>query len=353
MVVAIPVAEGDEVAEGDVVAVVESMKMETSLTAPFAGRVRRVLTGTNVQVPAHTPLLQLEAIEDEAAEQSAERVDVQPRRAAGGGDRGRARPPALDAARLRRQRRRGPPRARRSCASACDAELLAGEHRLLDVYTDVRALEPRPHDDPERELLHSPQEYLHAFLRSLDAKAERLPERFVTLLQRALSHYGVESLDRTPALEEACYRLFVSQERADLARAAVMAILERRLERADELVGAGRRRVPRRARPARARHRAPRPGDRRPRPPAAQPLLRPAADRRSARPQAYAELECHLTALLEDPDRADRAEQIDAVVDGAAAAGAAAHRPHDRDRRARAPGAAGDHDPPLVPRSAS
>ena len=61
-------------AEGDVVAVVESMKMETSLTAPFAGRVRRVLTGTNVQVPAHTPLLQLEAIEDEAAEASAERV---------------------------------------------------------------------------------------------------------------------------------------------------------------------------------------------------------------------------------------------------------------------------------------
>ena len=51
VVVAIPVNEGDEVAEGDVVAVVESMKMETSLTAPFAGRVRRVLTGTNVQVP--------------------------------------------------------------------------------------------------------------------------------------------------------------------------------------------------------------------------------------------------------------------------------------------------------------
>ena len=62
VVVAIPVSEGDEVAEGDVVAVVESMKMETSLTAPFAGRVRRVLTGTNVQVPAQTALLQLEAI---------------------------------------------------------------------------------------------------------------------------------------------------------------------------------------------------------------------------------------------------------------------------------------------------
>src|SRR5262249_59621728 len=76
VVVAVPVSEGDEVAEGDVVAVVESMKMETSLTPPFAGRVRRVLTGTNVQVPAHTPLLQLEAIDDEAAEQSSQRVPL-------------------------------------------------------------------------------------------------------------------------------------------------------------------------------------------------------------------------------------------------------------------------------------
>ena len=86
------------------------------------------------------------------------------------------------------------------------AELIAGEHRLLDVFTDVRALSRARHD-PERELLHSPQEYLHAFLRSLDAKAERLPDRFVSLLERALAHYGIESLDRTPALEEACYRL--------------------------------------------------------------------------------------------------------------------------------------------------
>ncbi len=100
----------------------------------------------------------------------------------------------------------------------------------------MRALSRARHD-PERELLHSPQEYLHAFLRSLDAKAERLPERFVVLLQRVLAHYGVDSLDRTPALEEACYRLFVAQERADLARAAVTSILERRLQSADELVG--------------------------------------------------------------------------------------------------------------------
>src|ERR1700755_3152913 len=93
------------------------------------------------------------------------------------------------------------------------------------------AVKTRPHarHDIERELLHSPQEYLHAYLRSLDAKAERLPERYATLLERALRHYGVEGLERTPALEDALYRLYVSQQRADLANSAILAILDRRL----------------------------------------------------------------------------------------------------------------------------
>ena len=43
MVVAIPVVGGRQVTAGDVVAVVESMKLETALRAPFAGRVREVL----------------------------------------------------------------------------------------------------------------------------------------------------------------------------------------------------------------------------------------------------------------------------------------------------------------------
>ena len=50
MVVAIPVAAGDEVAEGDVVAVVESMKLETALRAPAAGRVAELFADVNTQV---------------------------------------------------------------------------------------------------------------------------------------------------------------------------------------------------------------------------------------------------------------------------------------------------------------
>ncbi len=230
VVVAIPVSEGDEVAEGEVIAIVESMKMETSLTAPFAGRVRRVLTGTNVQVGAQTPLLQLEAIDDDDEDAGAERVTFTAEETVEEDGLGRLRWLLLgydvSAAEVRR------------VLDELDNREpdLEGEHRLLHVYADVRAL-TRARHDIERELLHSPQEYLHAYLRSLDVKAERLPERFTSYLQRALAHYGVEGLDRTPALEDACYRLFVSQQRAELANTAVLAILDRRLQRADELIG--------------------------------------------------------------------------------------------------------------------
>src|SRR6185436_15665918 len=67
LVVAIPVAPGDEVQTGDVVAVTESMKMETSLTAPVRGRVREVLVSANAHVAAGRPLLQIEPLEDAPA----------------------------------------------------------------------------------------------------------------------------------------------------------------------------------------------------------------------------------------------------------------------------------------------
>ncbi len=56
-------APGDVVEAGDVVAVVEAMKMESSLTAPFRGRVEQVLVGANVHVAAQAPLLALEPLD--------------------------------------------------------------------------------------------------------------------------------------------------------------------------------------------------------------------------------------------------------------------------------------------------
>ena len=68
MVVAIPVAAGDGVAEGDIVAVVESMKLETALRAPVAGRVAEVFADVNTQVESGAKLLLIEPAADEAAE---------------------------------------------------------------------------------------------------------------------------------------------------------------------------------------------------------------------------------------------------------------------------------------------
>src|SRR5690242_18407004 len=106
MVVAITVAAGDEVAEGDVVAVVESMKLETSLRSPAAGRVAEVFADVNTQVESGTKLLRVEpaAGEDqqEQAGDDAERADLgalATAAAAGDGDPGREAADALTALR--------------------------------------------------------------------------------------------------------------------------------------------------------------------------------------------------------------------------------------------------------------
>ena len=300
VVVAIPVAAGDEVQAGDVVAVTESMKMESSLTAPVHGRVREVLVSANSHVAAGRPLLQIDPLEDgEAAGAEGERVRFE---AADDDATGLQRLAWLvlgyDVT---------PEEAQRALAQPAD---LAGERRLLELYADVRGLN-RPHSDDE--LLGSPQEHLHAFLRSLDAEAEGLPDRFVATLERALSHYGIDGLERTAALEHACYRLFVSQLRARTARDAVRTILARHLERAETLHGDARdayRAVLDRLEVALD-----------PREPALAELAREVRWRccdepliEATREETYAEMAEHLRALAEEPSGEDRDARLDALV---------------------------------------
>ena len=227
------------------------MKMETSLTAPFRGRVRQVLVGarTSRSPPRRRWCSSSRSTAAAADAAAGERVSFA----------GAARGPAGRAAALPREPRARssgpcsattstPPRSERIVGRparrlrdlpAAIRALVPGEHRLLALFADLRALSRPRHDDdePEGELVRSPQEHLHAYLRSLDAEAEGLPDRSLVELLRGARHYGVESLDRTPALEEACYRLFLSQQRAATVRRAVLAILDRRLELADALPG--------------------------------------------------------------------------------------------------------------------
>src|SRR6478735_1884821 len=67
LVVATPVSVGAEVEAGAPVLVLESMKMETVLYAPFAARVKELLVITGSQVETGAPLLRLEPVADDAA----------------------------------------------------------------------------------------------------------------------------------------------------------------------------------------------------------------------------------------------------------------------------------------------
>lgn len=324
LVVSIPVSPGDTVEAGDVVAVIEAMKMESSLTAPFRGRVKQVFGGENVHVGARAPLLALEAIQQGAPEPPGERLSFASLTAPGD----------IAPERCRENLRRmewlvlgydiGAAEVHRTIADlhgqcadplACDPALIPGEHRLLGMFADLRAVS-RPHrSDQEQgsELLRSPEEHLHAWLRSLDAEAEGLPPRFTDGLRRALHHYGIDSLERTPRLEEAGYRLFLSGQRAEIARAAILAILDRRLDDADELVG----HVGGEFREVLDRLAVALDG----RDPVIADLAREVRFRyfdepviADARERVYAEMEGHVAAITSRPERPDAAELIGEIV---------------------------------------
>src|SRR5437764_4113934 len=255
MVVAISVAAGDEVAEGDVVAVVESMKLETSLRAPAAGRVAEVLADVNTQVESGAKLLRIEPAADEEAPTEAAGAGASRVRAdlgALGGEPAAEEDPAgmaadalvalrslmlgfdVDEAEARRQLQRLA--AARAERPADDPRLLAGEARILQIFADVSALwrsrrvpgESQADDEAavDAEAARNPQEYMHAYLRSRDADAEGLPESFRIKLRRTLAHYGVDGLEPSPGLDPALYRIFLAHRRAAMSAPVVSELLQ-------------------------------------------------------------------------------------------------------------------------------
>jgi len=255
LVVAVNVAPGDEVEEGSPVALLEAMKMEMTIVAPQAGRVREVFVAGNVHVDAGAPLLSVEPqAVAEAAEPDAPRISFDSLMTpAESGARLRARE-HLDALRslimgfdvevdearrlvaeFERARDQLPPE---------DAEVLHGELEVLTIFADLAELsrnwpttEREEHEEEEGERVRSPREHFRSYLRSLDCEREGLPETFRARLTRALARYGVHDLERGPELEEAVYRIFLAHQRAPSQVPAVMALLDRRLQHAQALSG--------------------------------------------------------------------------------------------------------------------
>ncbi|MDQ6804638.1 MAG: fused acetyl/propionyl-CoA carboxylase subunit alpha/methylmalonyl-CoA decarboxylase subunit alpha, partial [Actinomycetota bacterium] len=254
LVVAVRVVAGDEIEAGAPVAVLESMKMETTMVASHAGRVRDVLVAANVHVDAGAPLVRItprggQAMD--APEGTRIRFDfVTPEEDSAA--RSRAHLAALRSLLMgfdvAPQEARALvdefERAREELAPD-DPELLSGELSLLKTFADMCELSHNlPADQQEEdERVHSPREHFRSYLRSLDCEREGLPERFRARLRGVLIHYGVSDLDRSPELEEAVYRVFLAHERAPSQLPAVLALLDRRLRHADELVDPLRERL--------------------------------------------------------------------------------------------------------------
>ena len=324
VVVSIAVNVGDTVAVGDRLAVLESMKMEIQVVAPFPGKVRQVMTMRNVQVDTGAPLLQIEPAAGLAALPASESIVFGASRVSG----------VASATKLScRQSLEGlrqlmlgfdvDPRDTSRLLTEWDQarpldsnEISEAEDEILNIFVDICSLFKR---DPE--VNHrasgeepSPEAYLFSYLRMLETGGEGLPPAFVDGLRRALSHYGVQTLDRSPELEESLLWIYKSHQRVEQQIAPVMAMLERRLRSVPRLgppVEESSRRLLDRmiamsngqfppisdlAREVRYRY-------------FDQPLFK------QARKQVYAQVEQQLASMAANPDAPDRRERVRALVE--------------------------------------
>lgn len=324
LVVATPLEVGDEVEAGAPVLVLESMKMETVLRAPFKARLRECQVSVGSQVEAGAPLLRLEPIGDDAADAATETeaVDLElPPEPTGLSAEARVARGIADLRSLLLGYDLDPRDERRALSDylAARAELhhrpLEEEVELLQVFADLSELSrnrPVGEENRANTPVHSPREYFHTYLQCLDVERAALPDTFRSRLARVLAHYGVHDFERTPALEEAVFRIFLAQQRASADVAVIVAFLQQWLtepvpgDELRELVGqalehlifATQLRFPVVGDLARSivfRW-------------AAQPMLR------RKRAEVYAGVRGHLRHLDRNPDAADRAERIAKMV---------------------------------------
>jgi len=237
LVIATPLEVGSEVEAGTPVLVLEAMKMEAVLRAPFKARVKECLVTVGAKVDSGAPLLRLEPIGDAEAEQEAAAGAVEidlPAAPAG-------RPAESRAARGQEDLRSqllgfdaDPLDERRVLADYLTAadeaphRPLAGEIELLEVFSDLTELSrnrPAGDDRPGDTHVRSAREYFHSYLQSLDVARGALPESFQARLSKALGHYGVQELERTPELEAAVFRIFLAQQRASADATTIATLL--------------------------------------------------------------------------------------------------------------------------------
>ncbi|TIC89373.1 ATP-grasp domain-containing protein [Nocardioides sp. GY 10113] len=244
LVVATPTQVGDVVEAGAPVLVLESMKMETVLVAPFAAKVREVLVIAGSQVETGAALVRLDPVADggDAApaevDESGPGIEL-PAPTTSGDAAGRAARGLADLSALLLgydvdPRDGGSPLpgylAAREELAASGADVITPEIELLGIFADLAELSRnRPVDgELHTELrVHSSREHFQTYLRSLDVERDGLPDQFRERLAKVLAHYGIDGLDRTPELERAVHRVFLALRHSGTDTEIATAILGR------------------------------------------------------------------------------------------------------------------------------
>jgi acetyl/propionyl-CoA carboxylase alpha subunit/acetyl-CoA carboxylase carboxyltransferase component len=235
LVVATPVGVGAEVEANAPVLVLESMKMEMVLRAPSRGRIRECLVAVGSQVDAGAPLLRIEPAAEQDAVPEARAVEIDLPDPAVPTAAAHADQILSDLSGLLLGFDADQASSRRllaSCQSTRDelgGQVMPGEPGLLTVFADLSELSRnrpgRDLDAESGESVHSPREYFHSYLQSLDIERAGVSAGFESRLRRMLAHYSVTSLDRSPELETAVFRIFLAQQRMAASAGIVVDLL--------------------------------------------------------------------------------------------------------------------------------
>ncbi len=327
LIVAALVSPGQHVTAGTPIAVLESMKMETTVTAPFDGEVIAVSITANAQVERGAPLMRIRprtAAVDDPTHAALSLAGLERRIDFTRKPCDRVYEPlgnyllgfdlsAPDLRRLLTQQRR-----LAEIADPADRALLHCEDGLLDIYAQLGSLyRPKTERESDGEDIVAPaentQEYLVGFLQWLDAARAGLPTAYQARLLAVLERYGVHSLERSADLESALMWLFRSFGRLTELGPIVTAILERRLANRDALAAVtgadDKARLERLAAATQGRQQA------------IADLARDVAFHyfdepvmEAAAADLRAEMESHLTTLAGAPNVADREARVERLV---------------------------------------